>query len=140
MGKFLNVLMPWHRGAKAKSREKRVTQNDPPTTRLAEGVTQKCSQNFQLVLPPKTLQSDVDQKIFYPDGRLRPQWKAEYIGTRTKRGWEILYTHKKSGGNYDDVELVRRRGYWKELTEDMRQKELASKFAPSLGSGGGFRW
>ncbi|KAF4251476.1 hypothetical protein CNMCM8980_006749 [Aspergillus fumigatiaffinis] len=140
MGRFLNVSMPWHRGAKAKAREKRVTQNDPPTTRLGEGDTQKCSQNFQLVLPPGTLQSDVDQKIFYPDGRLRPQWKAEYIGTRTKRGWEILYTHKKTGGNYDDVELVRRRGYWKDITEDMRQKELASKFAPSLGSGGGFRW
>jgi hypothetical protein len=134
------MSIAWHRGTKSKSREKRVTQNDPPPTRLADGVTSKCSQNFYLVLPPGTLQSDVDQKIFYPDGRLRPQWKAEYIGARTKRGWEILYTHKKTGGNYDDVELFRRRTYWADASEEMRRKNLASKTAPYLGSGGGFKW
>jgi hypothetical protein len=62
------------------------------------------------------------------------------VGARTRHGWEILYTHKKTGGSYDDVELIRHRGYWKDITEDIRQKKLASKFAPSLGSRGGFQW
>jgi hypothetical protein len=134
------MIIAWHRGAKSKNREKRVTQKDPPKKFLAEGVRQKCSQNFQMDLPPGTLQSDIDQKIFNPDWTLRPEWKVVIEGVRTRRGWEHVFIHRKSRGEYDDVDLIRRRGYWKEITEDMRQKDLARKTAPCLGSGGGFPW
>ncbi|GFF96222.1 hypothetical protein IFM47457_10766 [Aspergillus lentulus] len=140
MGKFSHVLMPWRRGAKYESRGKRITQNDPPERIPARGATQKCSQNFQLVLRPKEKPSDIDQKIFKPDGTLRPGWRVEIERVPTKRGWEYVYVHLKTGGSYADVDLIRRRGDWREFNEEMKQKALASKFTPCYGGGGGFPW
>ncbi|GFF99272.1 hypothetical protein IFM53868_10204 [Aspergillus udagawae] len=133
MGRFSKVLMPWHHGAKSKGLEKRITQNDTPKKVPARGARQKCSQNFQLELRPGTLQSDIDQKIFNPDGTLRPGWRVAIDGVETRRGWEYVYIHKKTGVLYEDVELLRRRDWWAQITEDMRQEALAS-----TGGGGRF--
>lgn len=134
------INIAWHLGAKSKSREKQVTQRDPPRKIPCVGATQKCSQNFRMVLPPGTLQSDIDQQIFYPDWTLRPGWKVSFVGVSTKRGWEHKFTHKKTGGSFLDVDIIRRRDYWAQMTEDMRQEALASKLAPNMGDGGGFPW
>jgi hypothetical protein len=136
------IGIAWHLRAKSKSRDKQITQKDPPKKVPAEGVTQKCSQNFRMDLPPGTLQSDIDQKIFYPDWTMRPGWKVSILGVRTKRGYEHEFTHKKTGGSYLEVDLFRRRDWWAQITEDARQEELArtSKFAPYYGDGGGFPW
>ncbi|KAF4207309.1 hypothetical protein CNMCM8927_003583 [Aspergillus lentulus] len=136
MGRFTKVLMPWRHGAKSKSREKRVTQKDIPKKIPAVGAIQKCSQNFQMDLPPGTLQSDVDQRIFNPDWTLRPGWRVVIEGVQTSRGWEYVFIHRKTGGSYEDVDMTRRRDYWAQITEEKRQKALASRSAPSLGSGG----
>lgn len=56
-------------------------------------------------LPPGTVQSDIDQKIFYPDWTMRPGWKVLILGVRTKRGYEHQFTHKKTGGSYLEVDL-----------------------------------
>jgi hypothetical protein len=134
------MRVAWRHGAKSKSREKRVTQRDPPKKVLAVGAKQKCSQNFQMDLPPGTLQSDIDRKVFNPDWTLRPGWVVSFVGVDTKRGWEHEFTHKKTGGSYLDVDMTRRRDYWAGASEDMRQEALASKLAPYCGNGGGFLW
>jgi hypothetical protein len=109
----------------------------------AEGARQECSQNFRMDLPHGTLQSDIDQKIFYPDWRLRPEWEVSILGVRTnKRGYIYEFTHKKTGGLYSSVNLDWRRDWWEHIGEDMRREERArtSKFAPSWGGRGGFPW
>jgi hypothetical protein len=91
-------------------------------------------------LPPGTLQSDIDQRVFNPDWTLRPGWKVVIEGVRTRRGWEYVFIHRKTRGSYEDVDMKRRREYWAQITEEKRQEALASKSAPCLGSGGGFQW
>lgn len=134
------MSIAWSHGAKSKSREKRITQKDFPKKIPALGAIQKCSQNFQMDLSPGTLQSDIDQRVFNPDWALRPGWKVVIEGVRTRRGWEYVFIHRKTGGSYEDVDMKRRREYWAQTTEEERQKALASKSAPFLGSGGGFSW
>jgi hypothetical protein len=91
-------------------------------------------------IPPGTLLSDIDQKTFCPDWTLRLGWKVSFVGASTKRGREHNITHRKTGGSFLDVDINRRRDYWAQMTEAMRQEALASKLAPNMGDGDGFPW
>lgn len=134
----LNILA-WRRGAKMRSREKRITQKDTPKNIPKAGDYQVVSQNFIMDLPPGTLQSDVDQMIFKPDWTLNPQWEVRVVGVKTKRGWEYVFRNKRTGEEYDDVDILRYRHSWACMSEKQRQEALAKKASPSLGVGGGFR-
>lgn len=136
------MSLAWRNGAKSKSHEKQVTQKTPPKRIPALGRREPCPQNFRMDLHPKKVQSVIDQKIFYPDWTLRPEWKVVYEGVATKRRWEHVFIHKKTGGEYEDMEITRYRGIWEDMSEAQRQG-LSTKyrrFAPDVGSGGGFAW
>ncbi|KAE8386933.1 hypothetical protein BDV23DRAFT_196085 [Aspergillus alliaceus] len=137
MGRFLKVLMRRQRGAEVKSREKQITQNDAPKNIPRAGVYQKVSQNFKMDLPRRTLQSDVDQMVFNPDWTLNPQWEVWAVGVGTKRGWEYIFKHKRTGQEYTDVDMIRYRGSWADMSAKQRQERLARGTSPYLGGQGG---
>ncbi|BAE61483.1 unnamed protein product [Aspergillus oryzae RIB40] len=139
MGKFLHVLMRRQNGAKARSREKRITQNDAPKNIPPAGVYQAVSQNFKMDLPPGTLQTDIDQMVFKSDWTLNPQWEVRLVGVKTKRGWEYVFRHRGTGKEYDEVDLLRYRHSWADMSEKQRQERLAKGTSPYLGGGGGIR-
>ncbi|KAA8644951.1 hypothetical protein EYZ11_008164 [Aspergillus tanneri] len=85
MGKFLKVLMPWHRGAK------------------------KVSKHFVLDADPNWKQTDWDKEVFNPDWTLKPGWEVRVEGVKTRRGWEHVFYNKKLGKTYEDVDMLRRR-------------------------------
>ncbi len=158
MGRFLKIWMrgylvpfpigpilinpAWKNGAKSESHEKPVTQKTPPQRIPAIGCEGPCSQNFKMDLRPGTIQSVIDQKIFYPDWRLRPEWKVAYMGCGSRRPWEHVFIHKKTGGTFVDVEITRYRGTCQDMSDKQRQRALAEhkKYAPYVGADGGFRW
>ncbi|OGM39193.1 hypothetical protein ABOM_012241 [Aspergillus bombycis] len=133
MGKFLKVLMPWRSGAEVKSREKQITQKDVPKNIPQAGTYQKVSQNFKMDLPRGTLQSDVDQMVFNQDWTLNPQWEVWAVGVKTKRGWEYVFKHKRTGQEYDDVDMIRYRDSWVYMSAKQRQERLARGTSPYLG-------
>lgn len=58
-------------------------------------------------LRPGTLQSDID--TFCSDRTLRLVWKVLFVGVSTKLGREHKFTHRKIGGSFLDVDIIRRR-------------------------------